>query len=189
MEKKYILLLSILTFCFFGIMKYNFYIKTSNNLRQLSSIDFTKGLLMHNQYRKAHHVPNLKINKDLTTVAQKYANYLAEKDKFEHSKTNFKGKPKGENLYLVYSNAEIPCDGNKIVEATKSWYNEITKYDFNKPGFSMETGHFTQVVWKNSKEVGFGVAKTKNKKKCIVVANYFPAGNYLNQFKENVLRK
>ena len=100
-----------------------------------------------------------------------------------------KESQKDKKVYLIYSNKEIPCDGNNIVEATKSWYNEITKYDFNKPGFSMETGHFTQVVWKNSKEVGFGVAKTKNKKKCIVVANYFPAGNYLNQFKENVLRK
>ena len=50
---------------------------------------------MHNQYRKTYHVPNLKINKNLTTVAQKYANYLEETDKFEHSKTNFKGKPKG----------------------------------------------------------------------------------------------
>ena len=53
----------------------------------------------------------------------------------------------------------------------------------------METGHFTQVVWKNTKEVGFGVASTKDKSRCYVVANYYPAGNYQGQFPKNVLRK
>ena len=55
-----------------------------------------------------------------------------------------KESQKNKKVYLVYSNKEIPCDGNNIVEATKSWYNEITKYDFNKPGFSMETVYQNQ---------------------------------------------
>jgi len=38
------------------------------------------------------------------------------------------------------------------------WYNEINKYNYTSPGFSKETGHFTQVVWKNSKELGIGMA-------------------------------
>jgi hypothetical protein len=40
----------------------------------------------------------------------------------------------------------------------------------------MSNGHFTQVVWKGSDEIGFGIAKT-NTGKTFIVANYNPAGN------------
>lgn len=70
-------------------------------------------------------------------------------------------------------------------KATNQWYSEIKDYNFEKPGFNGKTGHFTQVVWKNSKEVGFGVAKAPNGA-FYAVANYFPAGNYANQYADNV---
>ena len=41
---------------------------------------------------------------------------------------------------------------------TEMWYNEIKKYAWNNPGFSQATGHFTQLVWKSSTKVGFGVS-------------------------------
>ena len=48
------------------------------------------------------------------------------------------------------------------------------------------TGHFTQVVWKGTSEVGFGKAKDA-KGLVIVVASYRPPGNIAGQFKNNVL--
>lgn len=58
----------------------------------------------------------------------------------------------GENLFMSTG------IGTKIHElAVKSWYDEIQNYNFNRPGFSPNTGHFTQVVWKTSKELGVGV--------------------------------
>ena len=47
------------------------------------------------------------------------------------------------------------------------------------------TGHFTQVVWKASKDFGIGKAKTKDGK-WFVVANYYPAGNMQGSYAENV---
>ena len=49
-------------------------------------------------------------------------------------------------------------------------------------------GHFTQVVWKGSKEVGIGKA-FGNDGRVFVVANYYPAGNILGKFKDNVFPK
>ena len=43
-------------------------------------------------------------------------------------------------------------------KATISWYNELFDpgYDFDQPGFSKGTGHFTQVVWNGSTKLGMG---------------------------------
>lgn len=46
-------------------------------------------------------------------------------------------------------------------------------------------GHFTQVVWKGSREIGVGKARS-NDGKILVVANYRPAGNVIGRFSENV---
>ncbi len=72
-------------------------------------------------------------------------------------------------------------------KASQQWYDEIKDYKWSKPEFSMETGHFTQVVWKNSTQVGFAVAQAPNGY-FYAVANYYPAGNYTGQFPKNVLQ-
>ena len=61
---------------------------------------------------------------------------------------------------------------------TDNWYDEIALYDYNNPGFSMATGHFTQVIWKNSIELGVGLAFSADNRAAWVVAQYSPPGNY-----------
>jgi len=68
------------------------------------------------------------------------------------------------------------------------WYDEIKDYDFKNPGFKSGTGHFTQVIWKGSEEVGFGLAQSKNGS-WYSVANYYPPGNYMGKFPQNVESK
>jgi hypothetical protein len=67
------------------------------------------------------------------------------------------------------------------------WYDEIKDYDFNGGGFSMTTGHFTQVVWKQTKQIG--CAKVTCKGMDIYVCNYDPPGNVERGYKQNVLPK
>lgn len=74
------------------------------------------------------------------------------------------------------------------LDVVDTWYNEISLYDYNSPGFSHETGHFTQLVWRDSSRIGIGyIQLAKNKQQTIfLVANYEPKGNVSTKFPENV---
>lgn len=77
-----------------------------------------------------------------------------------------------------------------MANAIDSFYSEIKSYDFNNPGFSMQTGHFTQLVWKSSIEIGVGIATYPDQTyqhRTVVCISYRPPGNYDGQYPENVL--
>ena len=159
----------------------------SNNLNNVSEeIDLEyfrkKTLECHNKFRNIHHCNNLVINEDLNKMALDYAKKISQLGKLQHSNEKYKGNLLGENLFY--------CKGFNIngVIMTENWYNEIKNYDFNSNNFISGTGHFTQVVWKDSKECGFGYAKS-NDGAFYGVAKYYPAGNFQGKFKENVLPK
>ena len=63
-------------------------------------------------------------------------------------------------------------------------------YNFNSGGFSGGTGHFTQVVWKGSTELGIGRAEVERSgMKCAyIVGRYRPAGNMMGDFAQNVVK-
>ena len=148
--------------------------------------DFTQfqqeGLIMHNKYREAHHAPEIKLNKELCEIAQKYAEHLVEINTMVHSHARFKGTSMGENLY--YCSGFQPDGGMPVT----SWYDEIKDYDFkNGKSKGGVIGHFTQVVWKGSQYVGMGIASKGSN--YFVVANYFPAGNWDGEYIKNVLQK
>ena len=48
----------------------------------------------------------------------------------------------------------------------------MKKYSYVFPGFSKKTGHFTQVVWKDTTKVGMAIAQ--NSEKAFICANYAP---------------
>jgi len=117
-------------------------------------------------------------NCEIMKIAQDYSEHLANDVKsLVHSKNTFHGEWMGENLASAYGQSisgELP---------TNMWYNEVKKYDFNNPGFSMETGHFTQVVWKSSKEFWIGLSCSEY---CYMTGNYYPGGNYNNMYSTQV---
>uniref|UniRef100_A0AAR2LV89 SCP domain-containing protein n=1 Tax=Pygocentrus nattereri TaxID=42514 RepID=A0AAR2LV89_PYGNA len=136
-------------------------------------------LQIHNTYRKQHGAPPLTINHDLCRSAQAWAENLLSIKTLKHSKADY-----GENLYYTWSSVPKTLTGR---EAVDSWYSEIKDYNFKKPGFTSGTGHFTQVVWKDTEEVGFGLAT--DGAAIFVVGQYLPAGNITNPgyFEKNVL--
>lgn len=73
-------------------------------------------------------------------------------------------------------------------EVANMWYEEISDYDYDHPGFRSGTGHFTQMVWASSTQMGAAIVTQGNRS--YVVANYTPPGNITNegQFQLNVKR-
>jgi hypothetical protein len=69
-------------------------------------------------------------------------------------------------------------------QMSEQWYEEANNYNYNDD-FQQGKGHFAQMVWRNTREVGFGRARAADGK-WYAVANYYPAGNYIGQFRDNV---
>ncbi|MGW0251573.1 CAP family protein [Nocardia goodfellowii] len=139
------------------------------------------GLTLHNQYRAKHGSPAMTSTQNLNSQAEQCAKYYAAKGTIDHSCPYKNGA--GENL--------IGGQGNWgavsfVQMATKMWYDEISAYDFDNPGFGMQTGHFTQLVWKASTRLGIGYASQGGY--TVAVALYNPPGNVQGQFPQNVPR-
>lgn len=133
----------------------------------------SKLLSAHNNKRALHKdTPSLTWSTELETYAQNYADQYDCSGTLVHS-----GGPYGENLALGYG----------IEGAVDAWYSEIKYYNYNNPGFSEDTGHFTQLVWKSSTEVGCGVKSCGGVWGDYVVCSYNPAGNVIGEFPENVM--
>lgn len=50
----------------------------------------------------------------------------------------------------------------------------------------LSSGHFSQLVWKDTKQMGVGKARSAAGTKVFVVANFDPQGNWMGQFAEQV---
>jgi glioma pathogenesis-related protein 2 len=166
--------------------------KKMNQLFDLTSLR-TAAVSKHNIYRTTHHSSGMTISDSLNNTAQAWAEYLATNGLLQHSDPSQRNNA-GENLYVSYTTATSIDQTTLANAAVKSWYDEILVYNYANPVFSAQTGHFTQVVWNNSTQLGCGVAqgiKTLNGIKYnafYVVCQYAPAGNVQGQFSANVLK-
>ncbi|MGF2410679.1 CAP domain-containing protein [Ferruginibacter sp.] len=138
-------------------------------------------LAHHNSIRNDKGVNDLTWSTSLAAYAQKWANYLAQQNNCsikhrEHSGQN--GMDYGENIFWGSSATDYPP-----VEASYSWYAEKQFYKYRKINAAnwFKTGHYTQMMWKDTREMGVGVAVCPNGA-VIVVANYYPAGNVIGKF-------
>ena len=87
-------------------------------------------------------------------------------------------------LCLVYSVLFTgePMTGRK---ATDQWYAEIKNFNFANKCSTPKTGHFTQLVWKDSIEIGAGMAVARNGWR-LLVARYSAPGNVKEKYEESI---
>ncbi|EDV57446.2 repressed by EFG1 protein 1 [Drosophila erecta] len=128
-----------------------------------------------NKYRRLHNAKPLKMDEKLCSYAQEWADQLADQNTLETRPTPLYG----ENIMCVRRS------NFSVQQILKLWYQEKYNYDYLKPGFDLYTGHFSQLVWRQTEFLGVGVACDVSS--IWIVCNYNPPGNVSDHFTENVL--
>jgi uncharacterized protein YkwD len=132
---------------------------------------------LHNKARAGVGVGPVTWSKKLAIYAQEWANHLASTNcKLQHRPPSGKWKREhGENLFMG------TAGHYGVADAVASWEGEKEHYRGQtlNPSDWYDSGHYTQMVWKNTTQIG--CAKVECKGNMIVVCNYDPPGNIMGQ--------
>lgn len=123
----------------------------------------------HNSVRSRIGVPPLVWSDRMAMLAQNWANTLLVNGAFQHRPNN----PYGENLFESGGFDATPF---YVVNA---WAAEAANYRYATNTCFGVCGHYTQVVWRDTRAVGCGVARDGRRE--IWVCNYTPFGNIIGE--------
>lgn len=123
----------------------------------------------HNAVRAGVGTPPLTWSDSLAALAQNFANRLLASGGFAPSHN----PDYGENLF------DITGAAASSAEVVKAWAGEARDYDYSSNTCRARCGHYTQVVWSGTKQVGCGVARGGGRE--VWVCNYNPPGNWAGQ--------
>src|SRR5512143_4272059 len=126
----------------------------------------------HNKVRADVGVGPLRWDSGLAAFAQQWADHLAASGcRMQHRQPN----DYGENLFQGTAGYYTAVDAAKAWESEKrDYHGGAIKEKNEKP-----VGHYTQMVWRDTKKVGCGVAMCDGT--VMIACNYDPPGNYLGK--------
>ena len=136
----------------------------------------SKMISLHNELRKKYNSPDLLEDNNLNIEADEYANNI------------LSNEPQKSNVYVngLYGENIIVIDKKEETTIFNKWADEEKNYDFTKKKYSKDASHFTQIIWKETRNIGIGFSyDVFNKIYCIVVL-YNPPGNTLGEFEMNI---
>ena len=165
---------------------------------EVLEVNEVKILKAHNTLRANHFDAPLTYSKTLERSALEWAKHLSVETncKMVHSSGKSKSLGNyGENLFWASARVQkskkstdtkwtITRSAQDIKNArvVQDWYDEIDFYNYEKNSCKKGEmcGHYTQVVWKNTKKVGCAAFVCGDKSQ-VWVCQYSPAGNYVGQ--------
>ena len=104
-----------------------------------------------NAYRARHQAPPLTVDPAIVDYAKSRAQQVSRPNSFNHDGL---ARGYGETLSWSSTATEGSYSPDTCKDAVDSWYEGSAHYDYNLPGFSRETGNFTQLVWKSTTKFG-----------------------------------
>ncbi|HTR35893.1 MAG TPA: CAP domain-containing protein [Bryobacteraceae bacterium] len=126
-------------------------------------------LAAHNAVRAQVNVPPLTWSRKLAARAQDWADFLLRAHRFYHRPgSNF-----GENIFEI---SGAPASASQVVA---DWASEARDYNYRANTCRGVCGHYTQLVWGTTREVGCAVARSAGRE--VWVCNYAPHGNWMGE--------
>lgn len=151
----------------------------------LDKVEQTEMVAAHNKYRsEAGVLLEVTWSEKLGKLAQVHANKLKTEQSCRLSLSD--ARDVGENLYwasaLIYSTGETEAQQITPEQVVNSWGRERENYHYpsNSCDVGKVCGHYTQMVWANTAEIGCAKAVCEDNSQ-VWVCNYYPAGNYIGE--------
>ena len=146
--------------------------------KEISEIKMFKSTMisLHNDLRKKYNSPDLLEDKNLNNEADEYADNI------------LSNGPQKNNVYVngLYGENIIIIKDKEAKKIFYIWAEEEKNYDFTKKKYSKNASHFTQIIWKGTRNIGIGFSHDVVNKIYCIVALYNPPGNTLGEFETNV---
>ncbi len=133
----------------------------------------------HNAVRAQVGVPPIAYSTQVAASAQAWADHLKSTN---HCRLTHSSGSNGENLYWAGAWSNGPAQDIHSADPVNAWAAEKKDYtaSTNTCAAGKVCGHYTQLVWKNSTQVGCGVAMCSDNTQ-VWVCQYAPAGNWVGQ--------
>lgn len=128
----------------------------------------------HNAERAANGAPGLTWSPKLARQAQQWANVLAREGQMRHASQAERGGA-GENLWMGSAGAYPASFMVQAFIEEKKHYRPGTFPKVSRTGNWRDVGHYTQVIWQETREVGCAIAR--GQRDDFLVCRYYPAGN------------
>ena len=126
-------------------------------------------LQAHNSIRISVNLPPLVWSDKVAAVAQQWAETLLARNQFVHPPKS----GSGQNLF------EIDGANWPPTRVVSEWASEVRNYDHVSNRCNGVCGHYTQIVWRDTKELGCGL--TRSARREIWVCDYNPPGNWIGR--------
>uniref|UniRef100_A0A9J2P128 SCP domain-containing protein n=2 Tax=Ascaris TaxID=6251 RepID=A0A9J2P128_ASCLU len=148
------------------------YTKRRAKFVAVGEVNFQRQCLdAHNLVRAKYGCQPLIWSQELSDLAHTWAVKLAERGRILYPEL----PGIGENIRLSMADEQTHLPSG--IEVTDFWADEAENFDFERPRWHPSTQHFTQIVWKETFEMGIARCWNTSKNCIAIVAFYRPAGN------------
>jgi uncharacterized protein YkwD len=132
----------------------------------------------HNVARAEVGLVSLAWSDRLASDAGEWARHLARSNQYDHASPQQR-KGQGENLWRGTRGYWSPWETVGFFVAEKRHFQPGNFPDVSRTGQWSDVGHYTQIIWPETREVGCAIAYTATDE--VLVCRYWPAGNIWGQ--------